>query len=147
MTNDNNTNESAAGNAVADSPAKFHMLDLLHHYGVKARIMNAGPGVRAKACCPFHNEQTPGFEVDLINGKYHCFGCGASGNAIDLVMAKEGLSRGAAIDWLVKRYGAEVASYISGLQKWMIELHGLGFVAANLERNWLNVQGYTQSFC
>ena len=91
-----------------DIPAKFYMLDLLRHCGVKARIMNTGPGVRAKACCPFHAEQTPSFEVDLVNGKYHCFGCGATGDAIDLVMAKEELPRSAAIDWLTRRYGAGV---------------------------------------
>ena len=107
MTNDNNTGLSAAVSA-ADDPARFYMLDLLHHFGVKVRIMNTGPGVRAKARCPFHDEQTPSFEVDLVTGKYHCFGCGASGDAIDLVMAKEELPRSAAIDWLTRRYGAGV---------------------------------------
>jgi len=103
MTNDNNAKE----------PARFYMLDLLHHYGARVRILNTGPGVRAKVCCLFHHERTPSFEVDLVNGKYHCFGCGATGNAIDLVMAKEGLARNEAIGWLVNRYGDEVCSYIS----------------------------------
>ena len=101
-----------AAPAAADVPARFYMLDLLHHYAAGVRILNTGPGVRAKVCCPFHHEQTPSFEADLVNGKYHCFGCGATGNAIDLVMAKEGLGRNEAINWLVKRYGTEVTSYI-----------------------------------
>ena len=27
------------------------------------------------AKCPFHQDDKPSFSVDLINGKYHCFGC------------------------------------------------------------------------
>lgn len=43
-------------------------------------------------CCPFHREKTPSFHVVEDRGFYHCFGCGAHGNAIDFVMAIEGLS-------------------------------------------------------
>lgn len=88
--------------------AKFFMLDLLHHYGMKVRIVNSGPGVRAKTCCPFHNERTPSFFINLLDGRFHCFGCGVTGAALDIVMAKEGLSQSEAADWLVKRYGTEV---------------------------------------
>lgn len=42
-------------------------------------------------CCPFHSEKTPSFHVVEDRGFYHCFGCGAHGNAIDFVMAVEGL--------------------------------------------------------
>ena len=37
-------------------------------------------------CCPFHNEKTPSFHVIEAKGYFHCFGCGAHGNAIDFVM-------------------------------------------------------------
>ena len=43
-------------------------------------------------CCPFHNEKTGSFHVVPDKGFYHCFGCGAHGNAIDFVMAIEGSS-------------------------------------------------------
>ena len=39
---------------------------------------------RHKALCPFHREKTPSFSFK--NGRYHCFGCGASGNSIDYTM-------------------------------------------------------------
>lgn len=38
------------------------------------------------ACCPFHNEKTPSFNVIQKKQFYHCFGCGVSGNAISFVM-------------------------------------------------------------
>lgn len=38
------------------------------------------------ACCPFHQEKTPSFNVIPLKGFYHCFGCGASGNAISFLM-------------------------------------------------------------
>ena len=37
-------------------------------------------------CCPFHNEKTASFHVVEAKGYFHCFGCGAHGNAIDFVM-------------------------------------------------------------
>jgi DNA primase len=43
-------------------------------------------GAHQIACCPFHQENTPSFKVHSKNQFYHCFGCGASGNAISFVM-------------------------------------------------------------
>ena len=39
-------------------------------------------GANFVACCPFHNEKTPSFTVSPTKQFYHCFGCGAHGNAI-----------------------------------------------------------------
>ena len=33
--------------------------------------------------CPFHNEKSPSFTVTAHKGIYKCFGCGASGNAVE----------------------------------------------------------------
>jgi len=41
--------------------------------------------------CPFHNEKSSSFTVDEKKGFYHCFGCGAHGDAIDFVRAYEGV--------------------------------------------------------
>lgn len=38
------------------------------------------------ACCPFHQEKTPSFNVIPLKGFYHCFGCGVSGNAISFLI-------------------------------------------------------------
>jgi DNA primase len=48
-------------------------------------------GTAFKANCPFHNEKSPSFSVNPARGTYHCFGCGAGGNAVGFVMKYEGL--------------------------------------------------------
>ena len=44
-----------------------------------------------KACCPFHKEKTPSFTVNDEKGFYHCFGCGAHGDAISFLTETRGL--------------------------------------------------------
>lgn len=41
--------------------------------------------------CPFHQEKTPSFKVSDEKGFFHCFGCGAHGDAIDWLQRAEGL--------------------------------------------------------
>ena len=48
-------------------------------------------GREYKACCPFHNEKTPSFYVNDEKGFYHCFGCGAHGDAIRFLTDQRGL--------------------------------------------------------
>lgn len=60
------------------------------------------------ACCPFHNEKTPSFNVIAKKQFYHCFGCGASGNAISFVMNYLNQSFTEAIDTLASRLGMTV---------------------------------------
>ena len=49
-------------------------------------------GAEYEACCPFHTENTPSFKVSPAKQIYHCFGCGANGNAIGFLVAYKGLS-------------------------------------------------------
>jgi len=42
--------------------------------------------------CPFHGEKSPSFTVNEGKGFFHCFGCGAHGDAIGFVMAVDGMS-------------------------------------------------------
>src|SRR5437868_14443484 len=44
-------------------------------------------GANFQALCPFHNEKSPSFTVSPAKQFYHCFGCGAHGNAIGFMMA------------------------------------------------------------
>src|SRR6185295_15551370 len=43
-------------------------------------------GASWKACCPFHDERTPSFVIGKGDSHYHCFGCGAHGDAIQFLM-------------------------------------------------------------
>jgi DNA primase len=48
-------------------------------------------GANFSACCPFHSEKTPSFTVSQSKQFYHCFGCGAHGDAIGFLMEYSGL--------------------------------------------------------
>ena len=53
------------------------------------QLRKAGQNYVAR--CPFHNEKTPSFSVSPSKQFYHCFGCGAHGNAIGFVMEHAGM--------------------------------------------------------
>lgn len=48
-------------------------------------------GREFKACCPFHGEKTPSFTINDEKGFYHCFGCGAHGDALRWMVDQRGL--------------------------------------------------------
>lgn len=77
---------------------------------IEARVALKKAGKEYKACCPFHNEKTPSFTVSSIKQFYHCFGCGANGNAISFLMEYDHLSFPEAIESLAKVAGVEVPS-------------------------------------
>lgn len=60
------------------------------------------------ARCPFHNEKTPSFSVNRVKQFYHCFGCGAGGNAISFLMDFSHLDFVEAIEDLAAFVGVEV---------------------------------------
>jgi DNA primase len=65
-------------------------------------------GANFSACCPFHNEKTPSFTVSPSKQFYHCFGCGAHGNAIGFLMEYSGLAYPEAIRALAETVGMPV---------------------------------------
>lgn len=58
--------------------------------------------------CPFHGEQTPSFSVSQDKQIFHCFGCGAGGNAITFVMDIENIPFPDAVAKLAERVGVQV---------------------------------------
>ncbi len=74
---------------------------------VGRRMRLARSGRQWKGCCPFHGEKTPSFYV-YEDGHYHCFGCGAHGDAIGFVMQSEGAGFMEAVERLAAEAGLEV---------------------------------------
>ena len=65
-------------------------------------------GASHAACCPFHDEKTPSFNVIAKKQFYHCFGCGVSGNVISFAMSYLNQDFPEAIETLAARAGLEV---------------------------------------
>lgn len=65
-------------------------------------------GSRYKAPCPFHREKDPSFIVTPEKNIFHCFGCGAGGNAIHFIMRIENLPFVEAVRLLADRYHVEL---------------------------------------
>jgi len=60
---------------------------------------------RAIGLCPFHDEKTPSFNI--YNDHYYCFGCKASGDAIDFIRKTAGLGFIDALKNLAQKFGIE----------------------------------------
>lgn len=86
--------------------------DLLHRTDLVELIDSFVPlkkrGNSYIACCPFHNEKSPSFNVVAKKQFYHCFGCGASGNVISFIMNYQNLGFIEAIESLATRLGLSV---------------------------------------
>ncbi len=72
--------------------------------GRRVRLVRSGK--QWKGCCPFHGEKSPSFHV--YHDHYHCFGCGAHGDAITFVMQSYGLGFIEAVGQLAAEAGLEV---------------------------------------
>lgn len=75
---------------------------------VDSRVRLKKAGRNYQACCPFHNEKSPSFTVAPDKQFYHCFGCGAHGNALDFLMEYDGLEFPDAVEELASMLGVEV---------------------------------------
>jgi DNA primase len=65
-------------------------------------------GANYVGLCPFHNEKTPSFSVSPTKQFYHCFGCGAHGNAIGFLMAYASMGYVDAVKELAAQVGMQV---------------------------------------
>ncbi|HHF2913244.1 DNA primase [Vibrio parahaemolyticus] len=90
-------------NFIDDLLARLDIVDI-----IDARVKLKKKGKNYGACCPFHNEKTPSFSVSQEKQFYHCFGCGAHGNAIDFLMEFDRLEFVEAIEELASYLGLDV---------------------------------------
>ncbi|MFZ2170476.1 MAG: DNA primase, partial [Methylococcaceae bacterium] len=73
-------------------------------------------GANYVARCPFHAEKTPSFSVNRNKQFFHCFGCGASGNAISFLMDFSHLDFVEAVEDLAAFVGIDVPRQSAGYQ-------------------------------
>ena len=64
-------------------------------YGLKV-------GRTGMACCPFHSDKSPSMKLDE---RYYCFGCGATGDAVDLTAKLFGIGLREAAVKLAEDFG------------------------------------------
>ena len=89
---------------VEEIKARIDLADLIASYGIQVKTA----GASKKACCPFHHEKTPSFNINESKGFYHCFGCGESGDAIKFVQKMEGLTFVEAVKKLAEQCGVKI---------------------------------------
>ncbi|MBG6245736.1 DNA primase [Candidatus Symbiopectobacterium sp. 'North America'] len=102
---------------INDLLARTDIVDL-----IDARVKLKKQGKNFHACCPFHHEKTPSFTVNGDKQFYHCFGCGAHGNAIDFLMNYDRLEFVESIEELASMHSLEVP-YESGTGTTALERH------------------------
>jgi len=68
-------------------------------------------GANFMGLCPFHNEKSPSFTVSPAKQFYHCFGCGAHGNAIGFLMSYAGLGYVDAVKDLAASAGMQMPEF------------------------------------
>lgn len=83
--------------------------DIVDLIGGYLQLQRAGSQFRCN--CPFHNEKTPSFYVTPSMQRYHCFGCGAGGDAISFVREYENLPFSDAVRKLAARAGVPIIEH------------------------------------
>ena len=88
---------------IDDLLVRIDIVDLIDSH---VPLKKAGSSYVAR--CPFHSEKTPSFSVNRTKQFYHCFGCGAGGNAISFLMEFNHLDFVEAIEDLAGFVGVDV---------------------------------------
>ena len=82
---------------------RIDIVEVVGHYLPLKRV-----GSSYRALCPFHAEKTPSFYVSPSKQIYHCFGCGAGGDAIKFVMEYEKVDYWEALEKIASLYNLEL---------------------------------------
>ena len=72
---------------IPDLRRRHPLQDVVAASGVELRTTGRG----WMGCCPFHDDATASLSVAGVPDKFHCFGCGATGDVIDYVARLHGV--------------------------------------------------------
>lgn len=82
-----------------------NIVEIIQEFGVKLQKA----GTIYKACCPFHQENTPSFYVSPTRRTWHCFGaCGEGGDVISFLQKINGWTFIESCHWLANKYGIDL---------------------------------------
>ncbi|MEY2855654.1 MAG: hypothetical protein RL030_2786 [Pseudomonadota bacterium] len=87
-------------------------VDLVQLVGEYTALKKAGSDF--VGCCCFHQERTPSMHVYPDESRFHCFGCGAHGDAFELVQQKERCDFREAVEFLARRVGVTLVPVRGG---------------------------------
>ena len=100
------TAEKTYTDVIDEIRSRLDILDV-----VQSRVVLKKKGNNYWGCCPFHNEKTPSFCVNVQKGIFKCFGCGEGGDAISFLMKINNQSFNDVIKDLAVQFGIELPSY------------------------------------
>jgi DNA primase len=89
---------SFSAQEIAEAKARHDLAGL-----VMQRVQLKREGVNWKGLCPFHTEKTPSFTVTPARASYHCYGCGAHGDALSWLMHVHQVSFRQAVEMSLQR--------------------------------------------
>ena len=92
-----------SGNFIQQLKDKLNIEDIVGSY-----VSLQKKGRDYWACCPFHHEKTPSFQIKPLHQIYRCYGCGKQGDIINFVMEMDKISFGDALEKLAKQAGLEM---------------------------------------
>lgn len=101
-------------------------------------------GREFQALCPFHKEKSPSFTINDDKAFYHCFGCGAHGDAINFIREYEGISYREAIERLASEAGVPLPAPTREESERERKRHTLEDILA-LAAQWFQQQLHTSS--
>lgn len=105
------------------------LLALCATYGLKLTPKGADYFAR----CPWHRDDTPSLSITPKKGLFHCFGCGAKGNAIQFVQKMESLSFPEAFTKVVQKNGKNPTATVTATAAPLTTAHLAKHQAATLE--------------
>ena len=104
-------------------------IDIVEIISAVVQLKKHGTGY--KGLCPFHAENTPSFNVSSTKQFYHCFGCGASGDAIKFLREHGGLTFMEAIEKLAAQANIEIPKTYTKTNNNLKELSHINEVVKN----------------
>src|SRR6187549_1072189 len=112
-------------------------IDIVEIVGQFVKLKRTGENW--KGLCPFHTEKTPSFTVNPKRNIYHCFGCGAGGDAFSFLMRQDRVAFPEAVRALADRAGVALPDAGGRAPETESKLEGVRRVMA------LAAEFYTQS--